>query len=60
MTCSALLAARCHGPVRRFRLIGHDTFPPRLRWSAIGRQLPLCEACVAVARRLGVPLVLEG
>jgi hypothetical protein len=24
------------------------------------RELLLCEACVAVARRLGVPLVLEG
>jgi hypothetical protein len=47
MTCSALLAARCHGSVRRYRLVGR-------------RELLLCEACVAVARRLGVALVLEG
>jgi hypothetical protein len=47
MSCSALLAARCHGAVRLYRIIGR-------------RELLLCEACVAVARRLGVPLVLEG
>lgn len=47
MTCSGVLAIRCSGEVRAYR---RPLDPPH-------RVLRLCEACRAVADRLGVPLV---